>query len=580
MPWNLRLGTGAVLLALLTGGGAAQTPQMPSAPVFRGGTTLVPLDVRVLDKQGRPVTNLMPGDFAVIEDGAPQRIAHFERQNLAADAAAATALLERRTSQTVETAPRTFRVFLIYLGRGDLSGPSRGIDGVIHLVRDLLLPQDRIAILAWNRATDFTADHASALAVLDRFKDANLKVERELFDHFSGLAGVYGDHRIPPSIQRDIDAVFQGANKAPMRSAIAELQSSRNSRSASAKRTTSLTHQARTRSARRDASCSAWTWRPSSVTPSRRSRTKGTSTRASSYMRHLEGEKHLVWLTEYGLRRSLLTPTELDRDLARRAADARVVMNIIRAGGAEYSHGQPGAAESRRPVPVVGIQATNLLLPAAVSRTLADLTGGRSDANRFNGSQASDYIEQASRFQYLLGYSPTNTRWDGRFRRVVVTVNRPGAIVLVRSGYYAREEVGPLDRQSVVTFGRLAAAAGDAGEIPDLGLHATSAQAPSGPVTLQISFDVSRVAFKRMGGQNVASLEVGVFCLDKRQRPVGDLRQTLALSFTDDRLAEVRQTGIPVTLVVPATGPADSLKLVAYDYASDLTGSLNVKVSH
>jgi hypothetical protein len=41
-----------------------------------------------------------------------------------------------------------------------------------------------------------------------------------------------------------------------------------------------------------------------------------------------------------------------------------------------------------------------------------------------------------------------------------------------------------------------------------------------------------------------------------------------------------RQSGFPVELVVPAKAPADSLKLVAYDYATDLTGSLNVKVSH
>jgi VWFA-related protein len=220
------VGARAVLLVWLTASVAAQTPQSSSAPVFRGGTTVVPLDVRVLDKQGRPITDLTAADFAVVEDGGPQRITHFERQALAADAAAAEEPLERRTSQTVETAPRTFRVFLIYLGRGDLSGPSRGIDGVIHLVRDLLLPQDRIAILAWNRATDFTADHASALAVLERFKEANRTVERELFDFSRSLAAVYGDHRLPAYIQRDIDAVFQGRDKTPMRSVNAELQAS------------------------------------------------------------------------------------------------------------------------------------------------------------------------------------------------------------------------------------------------------------------------------------------------------------------------------------------------------------------
>src|SRR5207253_1209547 len=102
MPRNLRVVARAVLFILLTGGVAAQAPQSPqtpssaTAPVFRGGTTVVPLDVRVLDKQGRPITDLTAADFSVVEDGAPQRIAHFERQNLAADATAAAELLERR----------------------------------------------------------------------------------------------------------------------------------------------------------------------------------------------------------------------------------------------------------------------------------------------------------------------------------------------------------------------------------------------------------------------------------------------------------------------------------------------------
>ena len=48
VPRNLRVGARAVLIVWLAGGVAAQTPQSPPAPVFRGGTTVVPLDVRVL----------------------------------------------------------------------------------------------------------------------------------------------------------------------------------------------------------------------------------------------------------------------------------------------------------------------------------------------------------------------------------------------------------------------------------------------------------------------------------------------------------------------------------------------------
>lgn len=45
--------------------------------VVRIETSLVTTDVLVTDRQGRPVRNLKPTDFAISEDGVPQQIGHF-----------------------------------------------------------------------------------------------------------------------------------------------------------------------------------------------------------------------------------------------------------------------------------------------------------------------------------------------------------------------------------------------------------------------------------------------------------------------------------------------------------------------
>lgn len=45
--------------------------------VVRIETSLVTSDVLVTDRQGRPVRNLKPTDFAISEDGVPQQIGHF-----------------------------------------------------------------------------------------------------------------------------------------------------------------------------------------------------------------------------------------------------------------------------------------------------------------------------------------------------------------------------------------------------------------------------------------------------------------------------------------------------------------------
>lgn len=58
----------------LAGGVQAQQPDR-----FRSGVELVALDVSVVDRTGRPVSDLTPGDFTVTVDGRPRRVvsAHF-----------------------------------------------------------------------------------------------------------------------------------------------------------------------------------------------------------------------------------------------------------------------------------------------------------------------------------------------------------------------------------------------------------------------------------------------------------------------------------------------------------------------
>ena len=70
-----------VCAAVLAAGAAVAARQTPPAqdprqtpPVFRAGTDVVRLDVSVLDKNRRPVRGLKAADFALLEDGKPQKI--------------------------------------------------------------------------------------------------------------------------------------------------------------------------------------------------------------------------------------------------------------------------------------------------------------------------------------------------------------------------------------------------------------------------------------------------------------------------------------------------------------------------
>jgi hypothetical protein len=79
-------------------------------------------------------------------------------------------------------------------------------------------------------------------------------------------------------------------------------------------------------------------------------------------------------------------------------------------------------------------------------------------------------LDETTLAQYLLGYSPSNNAWDGKYRRIQVSVNRKGAEVLYRHGYAGRRESAPMDRQRYLAYTRIAFAANLPRNIDDLKL--------------------------------------------------------------------------------------------------------------
>jgi Ca-activated chloride channel family protein len=51
--------------------------------------------------------------------------------------------------------------------------------------------------------------------------------------------------------------------------------------------------------------------------------------------------------------------------------------------------------------------------------------------------EIAEHVARDLRNQYTIAYNPTNSRQDGTFRRIRVTVTVPGAVVKTRTGYFA-----------------------------------------------------------------------------------------------------------------------------------------------
>jgi Ca-activated chloride channel family protein len=76
----------------------------------------------------------------------------------------------------------------------------------------------------------------------------------------------------------------------------------------------------------------------------------------------------------------------------------------------------------------------------AVLGRLAKETGGFLIDNTNDLTSGFARMQQERTTYYLLGYQPTNTAADGKFRRVTVKVKRPRVTVRARPGYLAARQ--------------------------------------------------------------------------------------------------------------------------------------------
>ena len=96
-------------------------------------------------------------------------------------------------------------------GRGRLQEPSRALDALQRFVREQLLPQDQVAVFAYDRATDFTTDHEQIAQFIERFKKAHYDIDMEVrLAIESSMAAVYGSKALSKGVRQKIDNMFTG----------------------------------------------------------------------------------------------------------------------------------------------------------------------------------------------------------------------------------------------------------------------------------------------------------------------------------------------------------------------------------
>ncbi len=516
-----------VLLGLSPAIAMAQGPPGPAS------TGLVPVNVYVVDRSGKPVTDLTQADFTVLEDGAPQQVRSFTLQALEAGTASPGEGLTLRKGIT--QAPQPGRIFAILLGRGRLDDPSGYVTGLLRFVKTQLLPQDQVAIVAYDRALPFTTDHQKVAAALERFKKVHEDVDYALGQQLgeTGMAPLYGTRVLPKKLQTKIDEMIFGPGAAPAVPTRDEVIESEAFGAMSldqfvASTATTLQDQ-------------------------------GNLMALLEYLRRFEGQKHVLFVTENGLR----WPSDAgDQALATVANDARASIHSLETGGMLAR----GANADTKTTVQQSLSLRSL-------RAISELTGGVA-AIAEKGPDALDRLDAITRTGYVLGYQSSRTAWDGGYRTFAVKVNRPDVRVYFRRGYLRTQEVGGFNRRGFVTNDRLAQAGSFRREVNDIKVKASASQRGASLV-VEGKIDLAKITLPTLDGLRAGLLNVAVFGFDNGGNSMGVQVQELPLKFSEAEYASALKGGLPYTLSFPAIRGAQHIRFVVYDFGSDLVGRVD-----
>ena len=505
----------SLLLTALVCRPSAQEPQ----PTFRTSTRLVEVSVVVTDRAGKLVPGLTRDDFTIAEDGIPHAISIFEANDTREPRANAAAAV-------------------------DESGPS-GL--FTNTVRDA---SGSTAVLVFDRLNAAFDSQWFARKHLDRYLttmrsgdrialyvlDGGIRVLHDFSDNASSLRAALDLYRA--RVTGDYDA----SNEPP-----ADLSGG-------------------------GGSLPVWIVDPSTsvsdfFTGRRWRNTFGAMQVLARHLSGVAGRKSVVWVSE-----AFPIPTGLDRSefleemrkTTRAMNDAQASLYPVDSrglvGAISYARGKARFTTL-----------SDVRGKIETMESVAEDTGGRAFANTNALDMSIGRAVDDSRLTYLLGYYPSDSRLDGRFRTIDVKVTKKGLNVRFRHGYVASEPAADQKGRDAALRealeGPLAAT--------QVGLSArTDYDKPSSTVTIQLMIDASPLALESEDGRWRGAVDVLVAEVSRNARGNIVRTETLDVFIADGERAAVLQDGLPLTLTVDITRYLHELRIVARDVRSGRVGSL------
>lgn len=412
----------ASLLVLGWAGVLLPQQDQPERPVFRSGVNLVRLDVRVVDGAGRPIPDIRPDEVEIAEAGAKRPLLLFQR--VAGAGGSYVELAQRTIASDVSTnqgAPQGQLYVLVF----DQDHIRPGGELPVRLAAETFLrtrvkPQDRVAVFGLpgpGPSQPFTANLMSARTHLEYVRGGLVRMA-------NGAVTEMPEH--------DAYEILRGNDQVLTRYTTGQsgAQQAGGSGTDIARRTTD------------DPVVLRQLLRENAQSIVNRADTESRAFLAAfadllRSFRGIDGRKTVLLFSEgfYG--------DNVSRDLENVAAAAAESYSVIYAFDL-----------NKRSTPVDAVapanDSTETISRLEPMGSLAAETSGAllKDASvRLDSAFASLQPDDGS--YYLVGFEPAGGQ-DGAYRRIRITVRRPGAKVVTRTGYALGAAPSPADRRRAI----------------------------------------------------------------------------------------------------------------------------------
>jgi len=556
---------------------SAQKDQQPatvyeSATVLKAVTRLVVLDIVATDKKGNAVTDLERTDFKVEEDGNEQQIRVFSFQQPAVRTAGAKPAqpafnLPPNVFTNVPrfSSPSALNVVLLDGLNTTLPHQAYVRDQMLHYLEKMPENEPVAIYMLSSKLTllqDFTSDPAVLKEVMKRLKS---KVS-PLLDNPAGG---------PATELLPAGAVDSGMVPDDMLQSMMRFDQERTS----------------------------------FQTDLRVNYTLAALTSIARALSGYPGRKNLIWISEafpinidpnmeltgdifagtrnYGAEIAAAAETLIDAQVAIYPIDARGLMTSSVFDASSTGRDQFGRSLGRDPRRMqTAISNENAQLQAVhgTMQDMAERTGGKAFYNRNDIDGAiRRSIDDGSTY-YTLAYYPTNKEWNGKFRKIHLTVNRPGVKLRHRLGYYAVDPkvyVEQNKRQQATMFGE--ALSLDSPVSTGLKFQAEvvpPSEKTQNEVLVQFALDPQAISFDAQGdGLQHAVVDCVVQAYTDKGKFIKTNASTVNASLKPDTYTKVMRGGFPCKQTIALPAGNYFLRLGVRDDRTGLMGTANARVT-